>query len=67
MIILQHDYSFASDKAFHTSCKDSIVLPVQSGTCQSFLDSSGFQDESIPRFDTPELENPRYFIAATAP
>lgn len=39
------------DTAFHASCKDSIVLPVQSGTRQSPLDSSG--SERISRVNTP--------------
>ena len=39
------------DTAFHASCKDSIVLPLQSGTRQSLLDSSG--SELISRVNTP--------------
>ena len=39
------------DAAFHASCEDSIVLPVQSGTRQSLVDSSG--SEHIPCVNTP--------------
>ena len=60
-IILLHDYGFASHTAFHTSCKDSIVLPVLSGTYRSLLDSS--RSERISRVNTPELEISRQFIA----
>ena len=35
------------DTAFHASCKDSIVLPVQSSTRQSYLDCSGSERVSL--------------------